>query len=225
MNKKTTAGMLSEPLSYQKRNRREEYTLRVIRESFLELLKKKPIEKIRVGELCEKADINRSTFYRHYVDLYALLDSIVEECHHDLFHKVISTIDFSGEFEKDGYSYILQMCSLTDQNKELYRMLLFGHTKTHFMQKVIDTSFQLYFGKHTSSSYLSAPEVYLHYQYLIHGIVGVWISWLQENCDLPKEKVAQVIKDQISAFFHKMNELYLSTDTHTMPSIHQSPKK
>ena len=32
-------------------------------ETFLELRKHKPIEKISVVELCKKADINKSTFY------------------------------------------------------------------------------------------------------------------------------------------------------------------
>ena len=52
-------------MEQKKRNRREEYTLRIIRETFLELLSKQSVERISVGELCEIADINRSTFYRN----------------------------------------------------------------------------------------------------------------------------------------------------------------
>ena len=44
-------------------NRKTQYTKSVIRESFLSLLREKPVEKITVTELCAKADINRSTFY------------------------------------------------------------------------------------------------------------------------------------------------------------------
>ncbi len=40
--------------------------------AFLELRAKKDIEKITVKELCEKAMINKSTFYSHYSDIYAL---------------------------------------------------------------------------------------------------------------------------------------------------------
>lgn len=40
--------------------------------AFLELRSKKAIEKITVKELCEKAEINKSTFYTHFKDIYDL---------------------------------------------------------------------------------------------------------------------------------------------------------
>ena len=42
---------------------RARYTRKIIKESFYTLLREKPVEKITVKELCEKAEINRSTFY------------------------------------------------------------------------------------------------------------------------------------------------------------------
>ncbi len=38
----------------------------------------KPVDKISVTELCERADINRGSFYAHYVDYPAFLDEL--EC-------------------------------------------------------------------------------------------------------------------------------------------------
>ena len=43
---------------------------------FLDLRRKKPIEEIRITDLCEKAGINRATFYHHYQDIYALSDEM-----------------------------------------------------------------------------------------------------------------------------------------------------
>lgn len=40
--------------------------------AFLELRSKKALEKITVRELCEKAEINKSTFYTHFRDIYDL---------------------------------------------------------------------------------------------------------------------------------------------------------
>lgn len=40
--------------------------------AFIELRAKKDIERITVKELCEKAMINKSTFYSHYTDIYDL---------------------------------------------------------------------------------------------------------------------------------------------------------
>ena len=54
---------------------RVRYTLKVIEDSFLELLGKKPLTKITVTELCQTSQINRATFYKHYLDIPDLLEN------------------------------------------------------------------------------------------------------------------------------------------------------
>lgn len=69
---------------------RIEKTRRSIINSFLEIRSKKELEKITVKELCERAQINKSTFYSHYHDIYDLseqletevVDSILEQISH-----------------------------------------------------------------------------------------------------------------------------------------------
>ena len=58
---------------------RVEKTRRSIINGFLELRARKPLEKIRVRELCEKAQINKSTFYDHYRDVYDLAEQLEDE--------------------------------------------------------------------------------------------------------------------------------------------------
>ena len=58
---------------------RIEKTERAIKQAFMELRAQKPLEKIRVKELCDLACINKSTFYAHYQDIYALATAIEEE--------------------------------------------------------------------------------------------------------------------------------------------------
>lgn len=58
---------------------RIEKTERGIKNAFIALRSKKPLEKITVRELCEYAQINKSTFYSHYKDIYDLSDTIEAE--------------------------------------------------------------------------------------------------------------------------------------------------
>ena len=50
---------------------RIEKTERAIKQAFMELRAQKPLEKIKVKELCDLACINKSTYYAHYQDIYA----------------------------------------------------------------------------------------------------------------------------------------------------------
>lgn len=69
-------------------NRRTAYTKTAIRRTFFELLEEKAFDKISVREICQRADINRSTFYRHYDDINALMKSIEAEFVSDIDNQI-----------------------------------------------------------------------------------------------------------------------------------------
>ncbi|MBR1780320.1 MAG: TetR/AcrR family transcriptional regulator [Oscillospiraceae bacterium] len=52
---------------------------RLIRAAFAELLQKKEFPKIKVSEIIAKAEVSRSAFYAHYVDIYDLIGQIEQE--------------------------------------------------------------------------------------------------------------------------------------------------
>lgn len=54
-------------------------TKKAIREAFLQLRKTTPLEKIKVRDLCRAALINKSTFYNHYEDVFALSAELEDE--------------------------------------------------------------------------------------------------------------------------------------------------
>lgn len=53
------------------------FTKLAITESFIQLSKEMPIEKITVTKITDKCGINRNTFYYYYQDVYALLEEII----------------------------------------------------------------------------------------------------------------------------------------------------
>lgn len=57
-------------------DRRVKYTKQALRDSLIHFLKDKPIARITVKEICEYADVNRSTYYAHYKDQLDQLDQV-----------------------------------------------------------------------------------------------------------------------------------------------------
>ena len=55
-------------------------TRTAIKKVFAEMLsEKKQLDKIKVKELCERADISRGTFYSHYDDIYSVAEDFENE--------------------------------------------------------------------------------------------------------------------------------------------------
>lgn len=83
----------------KKSDRRVRRTKKLLKQSFIELLKYKPYDQITVKDIVEKADYNRTTFYNHYKYKEELVDEIVNEVIDGLMIK-------TENFFKSNYYYI-----------------------------------------------------------------------------------------------------------------------
>ena len=69
-------------------DRRQRKTREAIFKAFIELLSKKHFNQITVGEIIEKADVGRATFYAHFETKDFLLKDLCEELFCHLFDSV-----------------------------------------------------------------------------------------------------------------------------------------
>lgn len=61
-----------------KNNKRKRDSIQKIEQVLIEFLQTKELNQIRVSDICKKANLNRSTFYANYIDIYELADTIRE---------------------------------------------------------------------------------------------------------------------------------------------------
>ena len=69
-------------------DRREIKTRQAIRNAFLALRAHKPLERITVRELADRAEISKATFYLHYHDIYDLSETLQE----DVIQRILSSV-------------------------------------------------------------------------------------------------------------------------------------
>ena len=72
-----------------RQERRVRRTRAMILAGFIQLMQQKPVKDISVRELADLVDINRSTFYLHYTDIYDLL----EQTENNLMDQFLAIID------------------------------------------------------------------------------------------------------------------------------------
>ena len=88
-------------------------TQRKIQEALLELMKTKKFEVITVSDITSLIDINRSTFYRHYLDKYDVLEKIEDNIlleitdFHNKFINNLSNKNIDITFEISDYINVL----------------------------------------------------------------------------------------------------------------------
>ena len=59
-----------------KNNKRKRESIEKIEKAFINMLQKKEINQITVTDICNETNLNRSTFYANFIDIYDLADKL-----------------------------------------------------------------------------------------------------------------------------------------------------
>lgn len=117
----------------EKIDRRVRYTKMIIKDTFFELLKEKPVTKITVTEICAAADINRGTFYKYYSDPLDLLKKIEDE----IFEEVLETTHKYFQLQEQTiYDFSLHLFKYLEDNVNVFKILFSENGDSSFIRKV-----------------------------------------------------------------------------------------
>lgn len=164
-----------------KDNRRVVMTKKIIKDTFIEMLEKKNIQKIYVRELCEKADINRSTFYKYYESQYDLLAEMENDLLMEIEEKCMDKDDVKG------LNNIL--CFLND-NKKMYRVIFNANIDPNFSKKLLNLPI---ITEILNNKMMYKTETKYKKTYILEGGYNVILEWLNNNCKEDAKKITDVL--------------------------------
>lgn len=169
--------------------------------ALISLLKKKPIEYITISEICETANVNRSTFYLHY----ETIDDLLNETARYLLN------DFGSYFSADAKSVSLNLvdCELEElvficdkyltpylsyikDHKEVFVTAL-SHNEIFGLENVYKRMFENIFNPILDRfHYPSSIRQYVMMYYL-NGINAIILEWLRNGCDKSIKEISEII--------------------------------
>ena len=154
---------------------------------------KKPASKITVREVCEKAQINRSTFYAHFLDVY----DVVEKVERNMAERLTKT--FLQKLE-EGAGLDVCYASLFDfvrEYKEFYRLYFSAASQSG----LIGVAWDLLRERTGALSweqfgYESKDELIYHGEFFIYGMSAMLRCWIERDCKETPEELLAILKRQ-----------------------------
>lgn len=177
----------------QKLDRRKRYTRMALKNGLMELLKEKPISSITIKEICEQADINRSTFYSHYADQYDLLTNIEDEIIDEL-NQALLQYDYTQE--KEALARLKYLLEYVYSRHEHFRILFSDHGNKRFTHKVMYAA-QTHIMNDFSEPEHKMSETAAKYMtiYSISGSITVIEYWLENGMRESTDEMARIITE------------------------------
>ena len=173
-------------------DRRVRRTKQLIKQSLIQLMQEKSFKEITVKDITERADLNRGTFYLHYVDIYDLLNSIESEILVTI-EKILLTYNESSA-PLSCFELLQEVFSYIEINRELFEALLNSEVEEAFLTKLqslirtlgLDLMQVVY--KDTS-----LPHYSYFLSFVLNGVLGVTEQWFKNGMDLSSTEMATMI--------------------------------
>lgn len=169
---------------------RVQVTKQLLKTAVLEILQNKSIDKITVKELCDRAGLNRGTFYLHYDSPAALLRDVEEQ-----FLKETTALFHAFWQEGREQSIMAALFASIQKNSDIVCLLLGPHGDPNFVNSLSDRmrpgildQWQLEFPHYARS------DLDFIYDFVLIGSSRLIFNWLQDSQGIPASQFAKRIE-------------------------------
>ena len=174
----------------KKNNQRSRLTKMLMKQAYLRLMRQRQPGQITVKEICEGAEINRSSFYLHYTEPNDILKELEDEAIGQISEYLLS-IGSSKDSAPDAKNYLMSFLRYIRNNDELFRTLLVKNSDPHFRRKLSEFALTMT----ESSFYVSIDEekkTYI-YKFIISGCLELLSDWIQTDYVLADQKMCSML--------------------------------
>lgn len=173
----------------QKIDRRIRKTKSTLLRCLTELMSKKKINAITVTELTNLADVNRSTFYLYYKDIFDMVEQIETEMLDD-FIEAFGKLNKGKNNYTNLLSFYTYIFEYVQNNAEICKRLLGNDADSSFIEMFKNAIIQ------TKPPFdESVPEIKVHFlrPFIISGFIGVIQQWLKDDLNVSPNDMAIII--------------------------------
>lgn len=177
-----------------KENQRISITKRLLKEGLLRLLAQKPLDRIRINELCAESGINRTTFYRHY----ETPRDVLLELEIDFTRQMIpgSAAPASMEEARRGLEYA---CTYIYEHRDMAKLLFRNNTDTDMMER-LNEYYRHYWKLHrdrTQFARLDPDAAKILLALLGGGVYTLLRTWIEEDIPKTPRQIAEIMSNVI----------------------------
>lgn len=166
-------------------------------EALILLLEKKEYSFITIKEICEKAGVNRSTFYLHYETMDDLLSETIEyvgkKIQKKFNNKVLDKQTIKNSKLEDLFlvtpKYLLPYLEFLKENKAIYK-ISYSQPNVLKEKNIVSHLFKNIFEPILDRFSVPKEEQVYMMSFYLNGMSAVMIEWIKNDC---KEEIQTIL--------------------------------
>lgn len=174
-------------------------TKNIIRKTFAEMLsEKKEIRRISVSELVKRANINRSTFYSHYNDIYGVAEDYENELVEFFFdNTTLLEAENSDQFLRKLFEFF-------HRNEDNYRLISKSNDAVYSANKLANLSeIKLLELCYNCKSLKNKEHLEVELCVFVEGLVSQFMKHCRGTSDITADELYAFAKEWRDSFYQK----------------------
>jgi AcrR family transcriptional regulator len=166
-------------------------THKLLSDSLISLLSEKSFEDIRISDICEKAMIHRTTFYKHFEDKYQLLDFLLRQLIHDFEEKSLqyTATNNQRQYYTNLFKLLLEHMS---ENRKMYSIgLLNNGSAMKLLQKIVLQCIKAKLKHDEADGVKFIVPINIIAEFYSPALVYSAGEWLEEGMIVPIEQMVE----------------------------------
>ena len=182
-------------MAHRKEDLRIKKTQKALSEAMFELLQTQCFEDISIIDICEKANVHRATFYKHYKDKNEFIEQVTNEKLFELFQQSIEGIDITDK--TTVYKSIIRTATnFVYDHKHMFRLAA-GTTNVKYYNstvKIIENSIMKFISESKINTAISDVPTDVIAVFITGGLFALFSWWIINEAEYSPEDIESYLE-------------------------------
>lgn len=168
----------------------------LIKQALADLLLEKPLDKITVTDIVKRANINRGTFYAHYMDVPNVIENLIQET----FLNIREAI--SADSYTLGSTLLYKIKDLLSEDMPFYQKIMNSSASTILHQQLSDLLLTYLFQHEEDFRVGSHEDFMILMHFCAGGLSNLYHDWFAGKLPLTLEELTQQAEQLVNTLIY-----------------------
>jgi AcrR family transcriptional regulator len=176
-------------ISSRSEDRRIQRTRQLLRQASIDVMQEKGFKAMSIQEIAERANVSRGTFYAHFVDKYALLESLLRE----EFQNLIRPLPPVSQWNKNALHLLIRLLleNFRDVQRQCHPVGVIDPLIERILQEEVAGLLLMWLKQKRRKEVPGTVPMETMAHTMSWAIVGAALQWSLEPATMPSEQMAE----------------------------------
>lgn len=170
---------------------------KLINSALADLLQEKPLDKITVTDVVQRADINRGTFYAHYTDIPDVIDHLAEQS----FHRIRDMLmEQPRPLSQVPDAFLELLKTILEEDLDFYRKVMASNASSLLLDRLCSILIDFLFQHEDAFSTSSHEEYVFSIYFCAGGLTSLYRNWFSGRLPYSLDMLTQEAAKMLHSF-------------------------